>query len=38
MQFQFEPDGEWVRTESYEDDILPTLKFDKERNGSLVTL
>ena len=31
LQFQFEPDGEWVRAESYEDDIAPTLAFDEKR-------
>lgn len=31
MLFQFEPDGAFVRAESYEDDIAPTLVFDDKR-------
>lgn len=30
MQFRFEPAGEWYTADSYDEDIVPTLKFGKE--------
>lgn len=29
MLFKFSPDGPWVQAESFEEDMLPTFKFDK---------
>lgn len=31
MLFQFEPNGPWYQAESYDEDIVPTLKFGKEQ-------
>lgn len=33
LLFQFSPDGPWVKAESFEEDLLPTYKFDKEQKN-----
>jgi len=30
MLFKFAPDGEWIRAESFDEDMLPTYKYSKE--------
>jgi hypothetical protein len=30
MLFQFEPDGEWIQADSFEEDVLTKYKFSKE--------
>jgi hypothetical protein len=30
--FRFEPDGEWIKAESFDEDVLPLYKFSKEKS------
>ena len=33
MLFRFSPDGPWIQAKSFEEDLLPTYKFDEDRKA-----